>query len=130
MTHVEKFNTEQQLRDIYYDPMKGFQSKERLYQKVKEQGVAVSRKSVEEWLRSQDVYTRYKPLVRKLPAYRKTWVRNLADQIQMDLVDMQKYSKENGGNRWILTSIEILSRYAFAIPVSRSQHSPSLSYPF
>ncbi len=32
---------------------------------------------------------------------------------------MQKYSKENGGNRWILTSIEILSRYAFAIPVYR-----------
>ncbi len=62
-------------------------------------------------------YTRYKPIVRKLPAYRKTWVKNLADQIQMDLVDMQKYSKENGGNRWILTSIEILSRYAFAIPV-------------
>ncbi len=50
---------------------------------------------------------------------RKTWVRKLADQIQMDLVDMQKYSKENGGNRWILTLIEILSRYAFAILVYR-----------
>ena len=74
---------------------------------------------VREWLKSQDVYTRYKPIVRKLPAYRKTWVRDLADQIQMDLCDMQKYSKENGGNRWIATSIEILSRYAFAIPVYR-----------
>ncbi len=122
MTHVEKFNTEQQLRDIYYDPMTGFQSKVRLYQKAKEEGLAVSRKFVGKWLKSQDVYTRYKPIVRKLPAYRTTWVRilrNLADQIQMDLVDMQKYSKENGGNRWILTSIEILSRYAFAIPVHR-----------
>ena len=37
----------------------------------------------------------------------------------MDLVDMQKYSKENGGNKWILTLIEILSRYTFAIPVYR-----------
>ncbi len=89
MTHVENFNTEQQLRDIYYDPVRGFQSKERLYQKAKEQGLAVSRKSVEEWLKSQDVYTRYKPIVRKLPAYGKTWVKNLAEQIQMDLVDMQ-----------------------------------------
>ncbi len=44
MTHVEKFNTEQQLRDIYYDPVKGFQSKERLYKKAKEQGLTVSRK--------------------------------------------------------------------------------------
>ena len=117
MTHIEKFNTEQQLRDIYYDPMTGFQSKERLYQRAKQKGLPVSRKSVGEWLKSQDVYTCYKCIVGKLPAYRKTWVRNLADQIQMDLVDTQKYSKENGGNRWILTSIEILSRYAFAIPV-------------
>ncbi len=82
-------------------------------------GLAVSRKSVVEWLKLQDVYTWYQPIVRKLPAYRKTWVRNLADQIQMDLVDMQKYSKENGGNKWILTSIGILSRYAFTIPVHR-----------
>ncbi len=119
MTHIEKFNTEQQLRDIYYDAVRGFQSKERLYQKAKEQGLAVSRKSVGESLKSQDVYTRYKPILRKLPVYRKTWVRNLADQTQIDVVDMQKYSKENGGNKWILTSIEILSSYAFAIPMYR-----------
>ena len=108
MVHVEKFNTEQQLCDIYCDPMTGFQSKERLYQKAKEEGLTFSRKSVGEWLKSQDVYTWYKPIVRKLPAYRKTWVRNVAE-----------YSKENGGNKWILTSIEILSRYTFATPVYR-----------
>ena len=34
---VEKFKMEQQLRDIYYDPVRRFQSKERLYQKAKEQ---------------------------------------------------------------------------------------------
>ena len=37
----------------------------------------------------------------------------------MDLVDMKKYNKENKGYYWILTGIEILSRYAFAIPVYR-----------
>ena len=37
----------------------------------------------------------------------------------MDLVDMKKYSKENKGYYWILTGIEILSRYAFAIPIYR-----------
>ena len=42
----------------------------------------------------------------------------LADQLQMDLVDMSKYENENDDYRWILT-IEILSRYAFAIPIRR-----------
>ena len=39
--------------------------------------------------------------------------------MQLDLVDMGKYGSKNKGYRWILTAIEILSRYAFAIPVRR-----------
>ena len=37
----------------------------------------------------------------------------------MDLIDMRKYKNQNKGYYWILTVIEILSRYAFAIPVYR-----------
>ena len=37
----------------------------------------------------------------------------------MDLVDMGKYASKNKGYRWILTAVEILSRYAFTIPVYR-----------
>ena len=35
----------------------------------------------------------------------------------MDLIDIGKYDSDNGGIYWILTAIEILSSYAFAIPV-------------
>ena len=110
--------TEQALRDIYYDPSEGYQSAERLYQKVKGKGLSVSRKMVREWLKTQDTYTRYnyKPIVRK-HKYLKTYVKDLADQMQLDLVDMEKYGNKNKGYRWILTAIEILSRYAFTIPV-------------
>ena len=73
---------------------------------------------VKEWLKTQDTYTRYKPVVRK-HKHLKTFVKNLADQIQMDLVDMGKYGSKNKGYRWILTAIEILSRFAFTIPVYR-----------
>ena len=51
--------------------------------------------------------------------FRKTYVKNLADQIQMDLVDMGRYASKNKGYRWILTAVEILSRYAFTVPVYR-----------
>ena len=37
----------------------------------------------------------------------------------MDLVDMGKYASKNKGYRWILTAVEILSRYAFTMPVYR-----------
>ena len=109
---------EQELRNIYYDPSEGYQSVEKLYQKAKADGIKVSRRLVKKWLETQDTYTRYKPVIRK-HKFQKTFVKNLADQIQMDLIDMQKYASKNKGYRWILTTVEILSRYALTVPVYR-----------
>ena len=110
--------TEQELRDVYYDPAEGYLSAEKLYQKAKEKGLSVSRRVVREWLKTQDTYTRYKPIVRK-HKFQKTFVEDLAKQIQLDRVDMGKYKNKNKGYYWILTAVEILSRYAFTIHVYR-----------
>ena len=98
---------EQGLRDIYYNPKTGHQSAERLYQKALEEGIPVSRNQVKEWLKSQDTYTRYKPVIRK-HKFSQTNADYLRGQIQMDLVDMGKYKNKNKGYYWILTAIEIL----------------------
>ena len=66
---VEK---EQELRNLFYDPMTGYQSRERLYQKAKESGLNVSRREVKEWLD-------------KRHKFQKTYVNDLADQIQLIL---------------------------------------------
>ena len=113
MTDIEK---EQELRDLYYDLANGYRSREKLYQKAREKGLKVSRREVKEWLETQDTYTIHKPIVRK-HKFQKTYVKELADQIQLDLVDMGKY--KNKGYYWILTGVEVLSRYAFAIPLYR-----------
>ena len=107
----KEFVIEQELRDIYFNPETG-------YQKAKEEGLKVSRKKVGEWLKTQDTFTMFKPIVRK-HKFRKTFVKDLGDQLQMDLVDMKKYKNKNKGYYWILTAVEILSRFAFAIPVYR-----------
>ena len=116
---------EQEVRNIYYDPSVGYQSAERLYRKAKEKGLSVSRRMVREWLKTQDTYTRYEPIVRK-HKFLKTFVKYLADQVQLDLVDMGKYGSKNKGYRWILTAAEILSRYAFTIPVYR-KHTKNMT---
>ena len=73
---------------------------------------------MKEWLETQDTYTRYNPIVRRHKS-QKTYVKELADQIQLDLVDMGKYKQKNRGYYWILTAVEVPSRYTFAIPVYR-----------
>ena len=60
-----KILAEQELRDIYYDPSKGCRSAERLYHKAKGKGLSVSRRAVRDWLKTQDTYTRYKPITIK-----------------------------------------------------------------
>ena len=47
----------------------------------------------------------------------KTFVGHIAEQIQIDLIDMRKYSKHIEKNNWIITMIEIFSRHAFTIAV-------------
>ena len=81
---------EQGLRDIYYNPKTCYQSAERLYQKTLEDGLEVNRNQVKSELKSQDTYTRYKPIVRKYK-FRQTKVNYLGEQIQMDFVDMGSY---------------------------------------
>ena len=112
----EDFIAEQGLRDLYYDPSTGYESAERLYRKAKESGLKVTRALVKNWLKTQDTYTTHKPIVRK-HKFQRTFVKDLGEQIQMDLVDMGKYKNKNKGFYWILTAVEILSRFAFAIPV-------------
>ena len=45
----------------------------------------MSRRAVKVWLKSQNTYTRYKPIVRRYD-YHKTFVGYIGKQVQMDLV--------------------------------------------
>ena len=55
----EKIIKEQELRDIYYDPLEGYRPAEKLFRKAKENGLKkISRKDVNSWLKSQETYTR------------------------------------------------------------------------
>ena len=109
---------EQGLRDIYYSPKSGFQTPEKLYLRAISDGLEVTRSQVKKWINEQDTCTRYRQVFRR-HKFRQTFVQTLGEQLQMDLVDMSKYDDKNKGYRWILTSIEILSRYAFTVPVQR-----------
>jgi hypothetical protein len=68
----------------------------KLYQKAKEEGVPdVSRKNVREWLQTQNTYIIHKPS-RKHYKTQRTYVDGLAQQIQMDLVDMSRIRETVG----------------------------------
>ena len=67
-------------------------------------------------------YTLHKPRRTRLPST-FTLVFDRNEQWQMDLVDMQKLSRWNKGNKYLLTVIDVPSKYAGAVPIKskRSQ---------
>lgn len=65
---------------------------------------------------SAGVYPTYKPVRRKFKR-RKTIVSGINDQFQADLIDLHALKEYNDGYTFILTTIDVFSKYAWAIPI-------------
>ena len=61
-------------------------------------------------------YTLHKPRRTRFPTT-PTLAFDRDEQWQVDLVDMQKLSRWNKGNKYLLTVIDVLSKYAWAVSI-------------
>ena len=68
------------------------------------------------WLTQQNVYSLHKPIRHRFKK-RRVIVSKIDDQWQADLVDMQKNKSQNKNFNYILTVIDIFSKFAWAIPI-------------
>jgi transposase InsO family protein len=74
------------------------------------------RKTIAEWLAHQDTYTLHKPIRRKFTR-QKTITGGIDHQFQADLIDMRNLRKYNKGVSYLLTCIDVFSKFAWAIPI-------------
>ena len=81
--------------------------------------------TAKKWLSSQDTYTLHKPARRIFPR-RKTFAKGIDDLFQADLADMQNLSRYNDGHRFILTCVDVFSKWAFAIPL-KDKRGPTVA---
>lgn len=115
-SHGSKFDDI--LKSIYYSPSNpaGFASIDKLYFEAKKLKPDITRKDVISWSSRQITYTLHKPV-------RRNYVRNrivvygIDEQWEADLVEMQEFSRMNRGIRYILTVIDVFSKYAWAFPL-------------
>ena len=103
------------LNKVYLTPEHpgSFTSLESLYRVTKGR---ISKSHIRNWLQSKDSYTLHKP-VRKTFRKNRVMVGKIHQQFQADLVDMQSLSKYNDGYKYLLTCIDVLSKYAWAVPL-------------
>lgn len=106
------------LRPLYYDVKNAsaFSSAPKLYKAARLKSAKVSLDQVKSWLTHELTYTLHKQPrwnFRRAPCI----VSSVDEQWQADLADMQAISRQNRGFRYILTIIDMFSKYAFAIPL-------------
>ena len=91
---------------------------------LKERGIMIPQEKVKEFLSSEPAYSLHKPAKRK---YKRNKVITLGiDYLwQIDLVDMQKFSKLNKGFKYLLTCIDVFSKYAWVKPL-KNKHGDSV----
>lgn len=101
------------LKRVYYDLKHpaGYGSVRKL---SKATGLSVE--NVKAWLKKQPTYTLHHQARKKYPT-RQYIVHDIDEQWQADLADVSLLSRENGGYRYILTVIDIFSRFAWSRPL-------------
>ena len=108
------------LKKLYYSLSEpsALSGVDRLLKHAKKTHLKLKRKDVEKWLQGQDSYTLYKPANRKLRAGPRVFVKHIDSQWGVDLCDMQDVAQHNNA-RYILTCIDIFSKFSWAVPVAR-----------
>lgn len=122
---LEKTRIHQILNRIYTDPAHpaGFGTLHQLYKEINrlfKGHKKITLREVKDWLSTKDAYTLHKRIVRKFKR-RKTISRGIDYQWQADLIIMDPIKKENFNYRYILTVIDVFSRYAWAEPLKRKR---------
>ena len=109
------------LSNIYYDPNNNgsFGGINRLWRAVKEtERAGITKKDVRQWLKTQDVYTLYRPARRNFPR-RRVIVSHIDEMWECDLIDMKDFDKYNQGYRYLLVVIDALSKYLMVEPLKK-----------
>ena len=79
---------------------------------------------VENWLSKQLTYALHKPVYQSFQT-RPVVVYAIDELRQLDLVDLSKLARENDGYKFILSVIDVLSKYGWLLPL-KSKHGEEI----
>jgi len=108
----------------YYDPseLSAFATQQKLQnavgQSTSKQKLHTASADIKAWLLKQDAYTLHRAVRKRFPRNPYT-VNNINNVCECDLVDVQGLSKYNDGVEYVLTVINVFSKFLHIIPLIR-----------
>jgi hypothetical protein len=116
---VEKIS--ETLDKFYNDPAVGFCGRDRLFDKVQNVTVGISKRDIESYLNANVTNTRH-----RMPPKPKTVQPIITtrpyERLQMDFIDLKSLAYWNDGHKFVLTIIDCFTKFAWVIAMkNRSQ---------
>ena len=102
------------IRQVFQNPATGLISAEKLYQKLKDRNV--SRKEIHDFLQKQETYQLHKR-PRRIRHYFPIVSNGVNDILQIDLADFSDIATTNAGYKYLVTIVDVFSRYAYVYPI-------------
>lgn len=81
-----------------------------------------SKAEVKKWLNAQETYSLHRPVIRSFKR-RRVYVESINEQIEGDLIVLEKKAQANEGYKYILVCIDVFSKYAWAKPLKTKNGS-------
>ena len=106
------------LSDYYFDTTNPvvFTSPLAFYREAKKHYPSMTFRQVKTWLQSKDTYNLHKPVRHNFPRNRVI-VTEYDGQWQADLVDINSLARFNKGYKFLLTCIDVFSKFAWVVPL-------------
>jgi len=103
---------------LYYDSGKpsGLGTLKKLQEAARQSKLGKKPGELKRWLEIQDPYTLHRQLRRKFPRNPYT-VNNLFDVWESDLIDVQAFGKFNDNYKFVLTVIDVFSKFLHIVPL-------------
>lgn len=110
------------LHEIYTDVKNpaSFSSPWKLYKAAKKRDSSITLNEVERFLEGQRSYTLHRHFNTRFRR-RKVLARGIGYQFQADLIDYAPLKRDNGGTTFLLSVIDVFSRYAMLVPLKNKR---------
>ena len=95
-----------------------FSGKSAFIRALARRGTKVKRKDVDDYLMNEETYTLHRPN-RKKYKRNQVIVSGIDDTFQADLIDVTNISRFNDNNKFLLTCIDVFSKYAWVVPIKK-----------
>lgn len=120
LTVVKNSEVDSILEKLYNDPRTMLNGRDRFYARVSQDYAGITKVQVMNFLKRHETYQLHRP-VYKQKVVRPIITTRPKQLFEIDLIDMSNEEYWNNGVHWLLTIIDVFSKFAYVIPLKNKE---------